>query len=72
LTKNGINMDKKEYKRIQRVLGKKVQFIEGDLASAYGALLAGCRYFAGYPITPATETAEISRRLRDPDGGRDR
>ncbi|MFQ5911213.1 MAG: 2-oxoacid:acceptor oxidoreductase subunit alpha [Thermoplasmata archaeon] len=30
----------------------------GDLASAEGALAAGCRFFAGYPITPATETAE--------------
>jgi 2-oxoglutarate ferredoxin oxidoreductase subunit alpha len=29
-----------------------------------GAILAGCRFFAGYPITPATEIAEsMSRRL---------
>jgi 2-oxoglutarate ferredoxin oxidoreductase subunit alpha len=69
MTENGINMDKKEYERIQRVLGKKVQFIEGDLASAYGALLAGCRYFAGYPITPATETAEIMSQLMPKVGG---
>ena len=62
-------MDGKEYKRIQRVLGKKVQFIEGDLACAYGALLAGCRYFAGYPITPATETAEIMAELMPKVGG---
>ncbi len=69
MTKNGIYMDQKEYERIQRVLGKKVQFIEGDLASAYGALLAGCRYFAGYPITPATETAEIMAKLMPKVGG---
>jgi 2-oxoglutarate ferredoxin oxidoreductase subunit alpha len=30
----------------------------GDVACAEGAISAGCRFFAGYPITPATETAE--------------
>jgi 2-oxoglutarate ferredoxin oxidoreductase subunit alpha len=36
----------------------------GDHAAAEGALLAGCRFFAGYPITPATEIAErMSVRL---------
>jgi 2-oxoglutarate ferredoxin oxidoreductase subunit alpha len=30
----------------------------GDIACAEGALAAGCRFFGGYPITPATETAE--------------
>ncbi|PDW03049.1 2-oxoacid:acceptor oxidoreductase subunit alpha [Candidatus Viridilinea mediisalina] len=43
---------------IRRALGDKVQFIQGDDACAYGALLAGCNFFAGYPITPATEVAE--------------
>ncbi len=39
-------------------------FITGDVACAEGALAAGCRFFAGYPITPATEIAEhISGRL---------
>ena len=39
-------------------------FFIGDVASAEGALAAGCRFFAGYPITPATEVAErMSRRL---------
>ncbi|MFQ6106000.1 MAG: 2-oxoacid:acceptor oxidoreductase subunit alpha [Thermoplasmata archaeon] len=33
-------------------------FMMGDIAAAEGALAAGCRFFAGYPITPATETAE--------------
>ena len=36
----------------------------GDYAAAEGAILAGCRFFAGYPITPATEIAErMSVRL---------
>jgi 2-oxoglutarate ferredoxin oxidoreductase subunit alpha len=33
-------------------------FMNGDSACAEGALSAGCRFFAGYPITPATEIAE--------------
>jgi 2-oxoglutarate ferredoxin oxidoreductase subunit alpha len=39
-------------------------FINGDEACAEGAISAGCRFFAGYPITPATEIAErMSLRL---------
>ncbi len=39
-------------------------FITGDEACAEGAITAGCRFFAGYPITPATEIAErMARRL---------
>ncbi|MDR3556541.1 MAG: 2-oxoacid:acceptor oxidoreductase subunit alpha [Syntrophobacteraceae bacterium] len=39
-------------------------FLNGDVACAEGALAAGCRFFAGYPITPATEVAEhMSKRL---------
>jgi 2-oxoglutarate ferredoxin oxidoreductase subunit alpha len=33
-------------------------FINGDVACAEGAISAGCRFFAGYPITPSTEIAE--------------
>ncbi len=39
-------------------------FMNGDEACAEGAISAGCRLFAGYPITPATEVAErMSMRL---------
>jgi 2-oxoglutarate ferredoxin oxidoreductase subunit alpha len=39
-------------------------FMSGDHACAEGAIAAGCRFFAGYPITPSSEIAErISRRL---------
>lgn len=39
-------------------------FLLGDHAITEGALAAGCRFFAGYPITPSTETAErMSERL---------
>jgi 2-oxoglutarate ferredoxin oxidoreductase subunit alpha len=44
-------------------------FIHGDAACAEGALAAGCRFFAGYPITPATEVAErMARRLPEVGG----
>lgn len=33
-------------------------FMDGNHALAEGALAAGCRFFAGYPITPSTEVAE--------------
>ncbi|MCD6205871.1 MAG: 2-oxoacid:acceptor oxidoreductase subunit alpha [Candidatus Marinimicrobia bacterium] len=37
---------------------------QGNVACAEGALAAGCRFFAGYPITPSSEIAEVlSRRL---------
>ncbi len=37
--------------------------IKGNYASAVGALLAGCRHFYGYPITPSTEGAELMAKL---------
>ena len=41
-----------------------VRLMQGDEACAEGAIAAGCRFFAAYPITPATEIAEVlSRRL---------
>jgi 2-oxoglutarate ferredoxin oxidoreductase subunit alpha len=44
-------------------------FMNGDHACAEGALAAGCRFFAGYPITPSTEIAErLSRRLPEVEG----
>lgn len=44
-------------------------FVTGDIACAEGALAAGCRFFAGYPITPATEIAEhMAERLPDVEG----
>ncbi|UCD65248.1 MAG: 2-oxoacid:acceptor oxidoreductase subunit alpha [Candidatus Zixiibacteriota bacterium] len=51
------------------MLGQKVLFVQGDAAVSYGALLAGCRFFAGYPITPATETSEILSQLLPRVGG---
>jgi len=44
-------------------------FWQGNEACAEGAISAGCRFFAGYPITPASEIAEhLSKRLPQVDG----
>ncbi len=44
-------------------------FFDGDTAIAEGAICAGCRFFGGYPITPASEIAErMSERLPEIGG----
>jgi len=44
-------------------------FFDGDTAIAEGAICAGCRFFGGYPITPASEIAErMSARLPEVGG----
>ena len=40
-------------------LASRTHFLLGDEACAYGAIYAGCDFFAGYPITPASEVAEL-------------
>ncbi|RKX57029.1 MAG: 2-oxoacid:acceptor oxidoreductase subunit alpha [Thermotoga sp.] len=49
-------------------MGKKV-FLQGDEACAIGAIKAGCRFYAGYPITPASEIAETMARELPKVGG---
>ena len=47
----------------------QVKLLQGNEAIVEGALAAGCRFFAGYPITPATEISEVmSYRLPAVDG----
>lgn len=41
----------------------QVKFIQGNLACVEGAIKAGMRFFAGYPITPSTEIAEAASEL---------
>ena len=36
-----------------------VRMWQGNVACAEGAIAAGCRFFAGYPITPSSEIAEV-------------
>ena len=47
----------------------KLRLLQGNEAIVEGALAAGCRFFAGYPITPASEISEqLSMRLPQMDG----
>lgn len=45
------------------------RLLQGNEAVVEGALAAGVRFFAGYPITPATEIAEGMARRLPPAGG---
>jgi len=53
---------KKEPERI-------THFWQGNEACAEAAIVAGCRFFAGYPITPASEIAEYLARKLPQAGG---
>ncbi len=46
-----------------------LHFLEGNEAIGWGALAAGCRFFAGYPITPATSLYNTMLKLLPPRGG---
>ena len=48
----------------------KVQLLQGNHACALGALAVGCRFFAGYPITPSSEIAEFMSRELPRLGGK--
>jgi len=45
-------------------------YIDGDVAIAYGALAAGCKFLGGYPITPSTAAAEAFARKAPQVGAR--
>lgn len=47
-----------------------VRLMQGNEACAHAAILAGCRFFAGYPITPSSEIAEELARLLPKVGGK--
>ena len=47
-----------------------IRLMQGNEAMAMGALAAGCRFYAGYPITPSTEVAEVMARELPKVGGK--
>lgn len=51
-------------------MSKKVVLMQGNEACVHGALYAGMEFFAGYPITPSTEIAEVSSELLPRIGGK--
>jgi len=44
-------------------------FMEGNEAIGWGAVAAGCNFFAGYPITPATTIFNTMLKVLPPRGG---
>jgi 2-oxoglutarate ferredoxin oxidoreductase subunit alpha len=50
-------------------MAERQHFIQGDEAAALGAIYAGCSFFGGYPITPASEVAEVMARELPNVGG---
>lgn len=47
-----------------------IRLMQGNEAIAQGAIAAGCRFYAGYPITPSTEVAEVMSRELPKYGGK--
>jgi len=54
---------------VKNIIEPGTHFITGNEACALGAIVAGCRYFAFYPITPANEIAEHMSTLLPKVGG---
>jgi len=49
---------------VKELLKPGIYFLSGNVAAAEAALIAGCRFYAGYPITPASPLMEhMARRL---------
>lgn len=50
--------------------GLTVKLMQGNEAVGWGAIAAGCKFYAGYPITPSTEIAEMLSRELPKVGGK--
>ncbi len=53
----------------KKISNHGVKFMQGNEACAIAAIHAGCSFFGGYPITPATEVAEIIAEELPKHGG---
>lgn len=49
---------------------KSLELLQGNTACARAAIAAGCRFFAGYPISPSSEIAEKMARMLPEVGGK--
>lgn len=49
---------------------RKIKLLQGNEACVHGAIYAGMKFFAGYPITPSTEVAEVSANMLPRVGGK--
>jgi 2-oxoglutarate/2-oxoacid ferredoxin oxidoreductase subunit alpha len=53
-----------------RAMPKRISMMQGNIAVAEAAIDAGCRFYAGYPITPSSEIAEHLSKLLPEAGGK--
>lgn len=54
---------------MSKLLKPGTYFLEGNIACAEAALIAGCRFYAGYPITPSSEIMHhMARRMPEVGG----
>jgi 2-oxoglutarate ferredoxin oxidoreductase subunit alpha len=67
--RTGEEGDMGKRKKNTRSTNGDVRLLQGNEACVHGALLAGITFFAGYPITPSTEIAEILSRELPRRGG---
>ncbi|MDF2592330.1 MAG: 2-oxoglutarate synthase subunit alpha [Clostridia bacterium] len=51
-------------------MSKKIRLMQGNEACVEGAIAAGMKFYAGYPITPSTEIAELSAEKLPKIGGK--
>jgi 2-oxoglutarate ferredoxin oxidoreductase subunit alpha len=56
-------------KRLQYTEGEPMLLMSGNELSAIASLHAGCRFFAGYPITPSSEVLHLLSELMPKVGG---
>jgi 2-oxoglutarate ferredoxin oxidoreductase subunit alpha len=54
----------------EQVRPRQVKLLQGNEACAEAAIAAGCRFFAGYPISPSSEIAEHMSMLLPRVGGK--
>jgi len=59
----------REARRLLYTPGEPLLLMSGNEASAVGALHAGCRFFAGYPITPSSEVLHFLAEWLPKAGG---
>ena len=51
-------------------MSNQIKFVQGNEACVEGALYAGLEFFAGYPITPSSEIAELLAWRLPAEGGK--
>lgn len=61
--------ERAHYRLLPGTASKENMVVSGNQASALGALAAGCSFFAGYPITPASDIMEFLATVLPSVGG---